>query len=85
VMHPISECQFVLNAEMVMSSQPVLGVKEVIKSVIGSLDSGNGFSLIRIGDGEGRLLGYRHNQGRDAVDFILKTWFGTQRCETVGL
>lgn len=34
------------------------------------------FSLIRLGDGEGALMGYPHVTDREAVDRSFKVWFG---------
>lgn len=34
------------------------------------------FSLIRLGDGEGALMGYPHVTDREAIDRSFKVWFG---------
>jgi hypothetical protein len=48
----------------------------VADRAIDSLHSGTGFSLIRLGDGEGRLLAYPERIARQRLDKHLCYWFG---------
>lgn len=67
---------FILSAENQMKSQEYSDVGDVINEINTAIKEMVPFSLVRINDGEGRLLGARDVIDDNEVLSILKTWFG---------
>lgn len=52
-------------------------VLEVLRAIRLCVDNREPFSLVRLGDGEGALLGYPERFERPVLDEFLMLWFGT--------
>ncbi len=55
---------------------PHADVLEVLTLLQRQVSEGSLFSLVRLGDGEGRLLGYPEIVGKAELDTSLQIWFG---------
>lgn len=57
---------------------PRVGLMPVVRAIEAALAQGSGFSLIRLGDGEGAMLAHAAAHMVDEVAFSLSVWFGAQ-------
>ena len=55
---------------------PHANVLDVFTVLQRQLAAKTSFSLVRLGDGEGRLLGYPEIVSKEELDFSLRIWFG---------
>lgn len=53
-----------------------VGLMRVVHAIETALAEGLGFSLIRLGDGEGAMLSYAAPHMKDEIAFCLSVWFG---------
>ncbi len=51
-------------------------VLEVMSSIVSAIEEGVPFSMVRLGDGEGRVLAYPELISKTELDFSLDIWFG---------
>lgn len=66
----------IISAENHMLNKNFATAEDVISLVLQSFNKGTPFSLVRIGDGEGRIIGFDEVTSWSEVMFILRTWFG---------
>lgn len=57
---------------------PRVGLLPVVHAIEAALGQGRGFSLIRLGDGEGAVLAHADPAMAAELDFSLSVWFGDQ-------
>ena len=57
---------------------PRVGLLPVVDAAEQALTTGRGFSLIRLGDGEGAMLSHAAPRMAEDVAFCLRIWFGDQ-------
>lgn len=57
---------------------PRLGLLPVVRAAQDALAQGRGFSLVRLGDGEGAMLSHDAAHMAEEIAFCLNIWFGDQ-------
>jgi hypothetical protein len=65
-------------AELPGLDWPRVGLLPVVDAAEQALTTGRGFSLIRLGDGEGAMLSHAAPRMAEDVAFCLRIWFGDQ-------
>ena len=72
----INDSAFVIAASSITDNLTFSGIDKVYAKIEEAVKTGSGYSLVRFGDGEGRILGYDENISKHEVEHILTTWFG---------
>lgn len=58
--------------------RPRIGLLPVVRAAQAALAQGRGFSLVRLGDGEGAMLSHDAPHMGEEIAFCLNIWFGDQ-------